>query len=76
MQKLPIPKLEDTCKRYSNALKPLLNENDHKRAASLIENFEKNDGLALDKQLRALDSAKRDSNYISGKIFTLKVHVN
>ena len=64
LPKLPIPKLEDTCKRYLNSLKPLLNEDDYKRVEKLVKNFEKNDSIVLDKQIRASDAVKRDSNYI------------
>jgi carnitine O-palmitoyltransferase 2 len=70
---LPIPKLDDSCKRYLNSLKPLLNEDDYKRVENLVKNFEKNDGLALDKQIRAADAAKRDSNYINGNHFFSKI---
>ncbi len=69
---MPIPKLDDTCKRYLNSLKPLLNEDDYKRVENLVKNFEKNDGIALDKQIRAADAAKRDSNYINGNHFLSK----
>jgi hypothetical protein len=46
-----------------SALKPLLNEGDFSRVESLAKIFEKDEGLALDKQLRELDA----TNYITGK---------
>ena len=55
------------------SLGPLLNEDDYKRVENLVKNFEKNDGLALDKQIRAADAAKRDNSYINGNHFFSKI---
>ena len=44
LTKLAIPKLEDSINRYLTALKPLLNENDFKKAETLAKNFELREG--------------------------------
>lgn len=45
LTKLPIPKLEDTITRYLNALKPILDENDLKKAQEIAKKFEANEAI-------------------------------
>ncbi len=48
LTKLKIPKLEDTCDRYLNALKPLLSESDWKDTEKLTRNFQANEAASTD----------------------------
>ncbi len=43
LTKLAIPKLDDTVNRYLTALKPLLNENEMKKAEEITKNFQANE---------------------------------
>ena len=45
LTKLKIPKLEDTINRYLSALKPLLDENEFKKAEKIARNFQANEGV-------------------------------
>lgn len=39
LPKLPIPKLEDTCKRYLRCLEPLQDADEHERTKAVVEDF-------------------------------------
>jgi len=71
LPKLPIPKLEDTCERYLNALKPVLNNGEYERTKAITKIFEKNEGAELDREIRANDAKQRHSNYISDSWFDM-----
>lgn len=43
---LPVPKLELTCQRYLEALKPLLTPEQHSRTTKIVENFQKGVGTS------------------------------
>ena len=43
LTKLKIPKLEDTFERYLTSLKPILNENDWKKAEEITRKFQSSD---------------------------------
>lgn len=44
LPKLPVPPLEDTCKRYLRALEALQETEDHERTKEVVQNFLKGDG--------------------------------
>lgn len=52
LPKLPLPKLEDTCKRYLRALEPLQDEEDHQKTKSVVKDFlESGEGAKWQKKL-------------------------
>ncbi len=51
LPKLPIPPLEDTCKRYLKALEALQDETEHATTKAAVEDFLKNDGPLIQDKL-------------------------
>jgi carnitine O-acetyltransferase len=51
LPKLPIPPLEETCKRYLNALVGLQDAREHVRTKAAVEEFLKGDGARLQERL-------------------------
>jgi carnitine O-acetyltransferase len=52
LPKLPLPKLEDTCKRYLRALEALQDEDDHERTKQVVKDFlESGEGAKWQKKL-------------------------
>ena len=49
LTKLKIPKLEETFDRYLSALKPILNENDWKKAEETTKKFQNNEAIGKQK---------------------------
>lgn len=62
---LPIPKLEETCKRYLNAQKPLLTDEQFEKTSSCVNEFLNKDGIDLNKKLVEKDSKNLRTSYIS-----------
>lgn len=48
---LPIPPLEDTCRRYLTALKPLQDEKDHENTKRVVQAFLHGDGPRVQESL-------------------------
>ncbi|XP_072752082.1 carnitine O-palmitoyltransferase 2, mitochondrial isoform X2 [Anoplolepis gracilipes] len=71
LPRLPIPKLEDTCKRYLNAQKPLLNDKELQYTSSCISKFLANEGQSLQKQLIHNNDENPHTSYISKPWFDL-----
>ncbi|GAB1599724.1 carnitine O-palmitoyltransferase 2, mitochondrial-like [Argonauta hians] len=71
LPRLPIPKLEDTCRRYLLTQKALLNEAQYQSTENIVKNFEQNEGKALHDQLVALDKANKHTSYISAPWFDM-----
>uniref|UniRef100_A0A8I5ZW87 Carnitine O-palmitoyltransferase 2, mitochondrial n=1 Tax=Rattus norvegicus TaxID=10116 RepID=A0A8I5ZW87_RAT len=69
LPRLPIPKLEDTMKRYLNAQKPLLDDSQFRRTEALCKNFETGVGKELHAHLLAQDKQNKHTSYISGQGF-------
>ncbi len=65
MFRLPIPKLDETLKRYLDSQRPLLDDDRMARTEKLAEKFAREEGAALDGELRALDSANSHTSYIN-----------
>lgn len=59
---LPLPKLEDTMRRYYENLKPFATENELKKARKVIDDFMANDGKKLQKLLE--DRAASSKNWV------------
>ncbi|KAJ7611809.1 acyltransferase ChoActase/COT/CPT [Roridomyces roridus] len=51
LPKLPIPPLEDTCRRYLTALKGLQNEAEHKQTEGAVKKFLEEDGPRIQEEL-------------------------
>ncbi|XP_030061844.1 carnitine O-palmitoyltransferase 2, mitochondrial [Microcaecilia unicolor] len=71
LPRLPIPKLEDTMRRYLNAQRPLLNEEQYRKTEELARNFQKSIGKQLQEQLVADDKRNKHTSYISGPWFDM-----
>ena len=57
LPKLPIPKLEDTCRRYVRALEGLQTEEEHERTKAVVKDFlSSGDGEKWQKRLQDYDS--------------------
>ncbi|XP_058808413.1 carnitine O-palmitoyltransferase 2, mitochondrial [Phymastichus coffea] len=62
---LPIPKLEDSCKRYLNAQRPLLQDEQMQKTEAIVNKFLKGEGQALHAELVRSDAANKHTSYIS-----------
>ena len=51
LPRLPIPPLEDTCRRYLGALAALQNEYEHKKTTAAVEEFLAKDGPRIQEVL-------------------------
>lgn len=71
LPRLPIPKLEDTCKRYLNAQKPLLDNKEMQNTSSYVTKFLANEGQNLQKQLIQSDAENSHTSYISEPWFDM-----
>lgn len=71
LPKLPIPKLEDTCRRYLNAQKPLLNDEELQNTSSYISKFLADEGQSLQKQLLESNARNSHTSYISQPWFDM-----
>lgn len=59
---LPIPPLEDTCKRYLRALEGLQDEHEHEETKQAVKDFLENEGPRIQKKL--VEWAKTKDSYI------------
>lgn len=71
LPRLPIPKLEDTCRRYLNAQRPLLQDDQMQKTQTIVEKFMKEDGAELHSELLSSDAAKKHTSYISEPWFDM-----
>ncbi|KAF2129129.1 carnitine acetyl transferas-like protein, partial [Dothidotthia symphoricarpi CBS 119687] len=62
LPKLPIPELENSCKKYVAALKPLQSTKERNDTAASVQEFLKSDGPVLQEKLKKYASGK--ANYI------------
>ncbi|KAI0798637.1 acyltransferase ChoActase/COT/CPT [Irpex lacteus] len=62
LPKLPVPPLEDTCRRYLQALEGLQDPRDHEETKKAVEDFLKNDGPRI--QQRLIAWAENKASYI------------
>lgn len=65
LPRLPVPKLEDTCKRYLDAQRPILTSEEYKNTESYTKIFEDREGKQLQELLLAQDKQNRHTSYIS-----------
>ncbi|KYO19374.1 spermatogenesis-associated protein 9 [Alligator mississippiensis] len=71
LPRLPIPKLEDSVRRYLNAQKPLLDDDQFRKTEEIARRFESGIGRELHKQLVAQDKQNKHTSYISGPWFDM-----
>ncbi|KAI5787102.1 Choline/Carnitine o-acyltransferase-domain-containing protein [Geopyxis carbonaria] len=62
LSKLPIPELEDTCRKYLEAVKPLQTRREHADTRAAVHEFLKTDGPELQERLKKY--ANNKSSYI------------
>eukprot|EP00095_Tigriopus_kingsejongensis_P002194 maker-scaffold966_size75752-snap-gene-0.18 protein:Tk02194 transcript:maker-scaffold966_size75752-snap-gene-0.18-mRNA-1 annotation:"AGAP008907-PA" len=66
LPRLPIPKLEETCQRYLNSLRPLQDSDAFRTSEKLVQEFLAGPGRELDQALRADNQAHKSDSYING----------
>uniref|UniRef100_A0A1A8MQ23 Carnitine O-palmitoyltransferase 2, mitochondrial n=1 Tax=Nothobranchius pienaari TaxID=704102 RepID=A0A1A8MQ23_9TELE len=71
LPRLPIPKLEDTIRRYLAAQKPLLNDDQFRTTERIAQDFQNGVGMQLHEELVAQDKNNKHTSYISGPWFDM-----
>ncbi|XP_077309441.1 carnitine O-palmitoyltransferase 2, mitochondrial [Lithobates pipiens] len=71
LPRLPIPKLEDTVKKYLNAQQPLLDDEQFRKTEQLALNFQNGVGKQLHEELVQKDKQNKHTSYISGPWFDM-----
>ncbi|KAI5938077.1 Carnitine O-palmitoyltransferase 2, mitochondrial [Manis javanica] len=71
LPRLPVPKLEDTLRRYLSAQKPLLDDAQFRKTEQFCKSFENGIGKELHEQLVAQDKQNKHTSYISGPWFDM-----
>lgn len=69
--RLPVPKLEDTCKKYLDSVAPLVTPEDFKKTQRFVEEFKTGRGQELQTALIARDKAEPSKSYITDDWFDL-----
>jgi carnitine O-acetyltransferase len=71
---LPIPPLEDTCKRYLRALEALQDEYEHEDTKRAVEEFLEHDGPRIQQKL--LEWAKTKDRYADESFLSLSLLID
>nr|XP_061790273.1 carnitine O-palmitoyltransferase 2, mitochondrial-like [Nerophis lumbriciformis] len=71
LPRLPIPKLEDTIRRYLAAQQPLLDEQQFRETEKVAQDFLAGEGKRLHQELVAQDKKNKHTSYISGPWFDM-----
>lgn len=71
LPRLPIPKLEDSCKKYLRAQEPILSDEEWKETSKRVQEFLSSDGPQLQKKLLDHDSKNKHTSYISEPWFNM-----
>jgi carnitine O-palmitoyltransferase 2 len=71
LRRLPIPKLEDSARRYLNAVKAIVTDADYKQSEAVVKELLQKDGPELQKELKAYDSKNKHTSYISEPWFDM-----
>lgn len=58
LQKLPIPELEDSCRKYLNAVRPLQTVKEHEKTVLAVKQFLTSDGPDLQERLKKYAATK------------------
>lgn len=71
LPRLPVPKLEDTIRRYLAAQRPLLNDEQYSNTEKIANDFQSGVGKQLHEELAALDKNNKHTSYISAPWFDM-----
>uniref|UniRef100_A0A7E4V5U4 Carn_acyltransf domain-containing protein n=1 Tax=Panagrellus redivivus TaxID=6233 RepID=A0A7E4V5U4_PANRE len=71
LRRLPIPKLEDSARRYLNAVKAVVSEAEFKEAEKTVKQLLEGDGPELQKELLAFDKLNKHTSYVSEPWFDM-----
>uniref|UniRef100_K7GH40 Carnitine O-palmitoyltransferase 2, mitochondrial-like n=1 Tax=Pelodiscus sinensis TaxID=13735 RepID=K7GH40_PELSI len=71
LPRLPVPKLEDTIRRYLAAQKPLLDDDQYRNTERIAKEFEKGVGRKLHRTLVESDKKNKHTSYISDPWFDM-----
>ncbi|KAL1270007.1 hypothetical protein QQF64_032296 [Cirrhinus molitorella] len=71
LPRLPVPKLEDTIKRYLAAQRPLLNDEQYSNTEKVAHDFQSGVGKQLHEELVGLDKNNKHTSYISAPWFDM-----
>ncbi|KAH0628094.1 hypothetical protein JD844_008813 [Phrynosoma platyrhinos] len=71
LPRLPIPKLEDTIKRYLAAQRPLLNDDQYRNTEKLAKQFAATEGKFIHRDLLEHDRMNKHTSYISAPWFDM-----
>lgn len=71
LPRLPVPKLEDTIRRYLAAQRPLLDDEQFRTTEKLAQDFQSGVGKQLTEELVAQDKNNKHTSYISGPWFDM-----
>lgn len=71
LPRLPVPKLEDTIRRYLAAQRPLLNDEQYSKTEKVANDFQNGFGKQLHEELVALDKTNKHTSYISAPWFDM-----
>lgn len=71
LPRLPVPKLEDTIKRYLAAQRPLLDDDQFRNTEKNAEDFKNGIGKQLHEELVAKDKNNKHTSYISAPWFDM-----
>ncbi|XP_076134253.1 carnitine O-palmitoyltransferase 2, mitochondrial [Alosa pseudoharengus] len=71
LPRLPVPKLEDTIRRYLAAQKPLLKEDQYSTTEKLAQSFQNGVGKQLHEELVNQDKNNKHTSYISAPWFDM-----
>ncbi|KHJ98987.1 Choline/Carnitine O-acyltransferase [Oesophagostomum dentatum] len=64
LRRLPIPKLTESCNRFLASARVVLSDSQYKQTEGIVQSFEKNEGLELQKALLDYDRNHKDTSYI------------
>ncbi|XP_072294283.1 carnitine O-palmitoyltransferase 2, mitochondrial [Eucyclogobius newberryi] len=71
LPRLPVPKLEDTIRRYLAAQRPLLDDDQFRNTEKIVEDFQNGVGKQLHEELVAQDKNNKHTSYISAPWFDM-----
>lgn len=71
LPRLPVPKLEDTIRRYLAAQRPLLDDDQFRNTEKTAEDFKNGIGKQLHEELVAMDKSNKHTSYISAPWFDM-----
>lgn len=71
LPRLPVPKLEDTIRRYLAAQRPLLDDDQFRNTEKVAEDFKNGIGKQLHEELVSKDKNNKHTSYISGPWFDM-----